>query len=215
MSFTDRRDGYFIYLNTEFFDTFHNRISAIAADAFYTVVGRSLTVGSRQSKLVCDFILDNLGNFQVLDTTWEDQIFSLWYEASRTQTGIPQEHMVSVLTEIQSYFNVQTMDHHKDLPKYIESLYPQVGATRLNEPSQFKLVESDEETFTKLFDRSFIFHDLTPAQFSSKITSPNHSWVIPWMIVSHMDRVMLNLMVESISALTLQQRAVVSNDQSE
>ena len=214
MSFTDRQNGYFVYLNTEFFDTFHNRISAIVADAFYTVVGRSLTVGSRQAKLVCDFILDNLGNFQVLDATWEDQIFSLWYEASRAQTGERQDYMVSVLTEIQSYFFVQTMDHHKDLPRYIECLYPQVGAKRINEPSQYSAAE-EEETFSKLFDRSFIFHETTPGQFSNTIMSANHSWVIPWMIVSHMDRVMLNLMVESISALTLQQRTVTSNEQSE
>lgn len=201
MGFSDIKGDQFRYAGMEIIDTFHNRMTVLAADSFYSCVGRASFIGGRQIDLVSDFILRNLGRFQILQPDVEEQILEFWYEAAREGTGVPQEFMISVLIEIQSYFNAQIMDMRPRVTEYFKNLYPQLDATAFGRGSQVRSADSEESLYD-LFDRSYLFPNKANIHetITKLTTDSKFSWVLPWMVISHADRLVIVAMAQSIAA---------------
>lgn len=169
-----------------------NRLAIAATEALSNAVARSSKLTDRDMRVLVDFVTTNQRTFTLLPSTVERTILEFWDKASLIRSSPSNEYMVSFLMEVNSLFLTMLPDGVNSAATLLADLYPRM-------PSNSEETETYDPVthLRRNYYNSQAYIEL-PTQDAIAKQFKMYSWVLPWVVVSHMDYQLLKTLLQVI-----------------
>ncbi len=164
-----------------------NRLAAIVTESFTTAFARSAIIAARDSRTLNSFLLESFRRFTIPTVNLEEDILQFWEDAARTRIGADSEYMISFFMEVNSVFNVLSSEiKRSEILDLVCLLFPKMEKA---EPTS-GIARSEAVLELNELKEAYNISQLCieykpPAQIRTTIET--YPWIIPWLVLSHMD----------------------------
>lgn len=188
------------YRNFELANVPFNRLAVLTVEAFITTLHRSSKTSERDTRAVSEFIISNQGAFSIIEEVPLEQVLAFWETAASHAIAPSGEYMVNVLMELNSVFRSLTATWAMDeIVGLLTPIYPKMALPGVNSDDMREMVALKNNYHSSQAYASLPDSDYLASMFKS------YSWVIPWIIISHIDHRLLTEIV-SHSALVVAEK---------